>query len=73
MNAPIYACQRCGRTEYVHPDSRGFPPDIAKRKLQKQCRANGCPCPNPVYRAGVDPSLEAIRRLAAGAVSGGQP
>jgi hypothetical protein len=34
------------------PDGRGFPPDIAKRKLRKLCASNGCSC-DPVYRAGI--------------------
>lgn len=41
-------CALCGRTEQVAPDGRGFPPDIAKRRLKKWCKANGCPC-RPVY------------------------
>lgn len=30
---PTQTCKLCGRAEYVIPDGRGFPPDIAKRKL----------------------------------------
>lgn len=47
---PTQTCKLCGRQETVTPDGRGFPPDIAKRKLQKWCKANGCPC-DPQYRA----------------------
>ncbi len=35
----------------VRPDGRGFPPDIAKRKLRKVCKEAGCSC-DPVYQAG---------------------
>lgn len=48
---PVYTCTLCGNKQAVRPDGRGFPPDIAKRKLQKQCKAKGCPC-EPQYRAG---------------------
>jgi len=52
MSQPTQTCQLCGRQETVVPDGRGFPPDIAKRKLVKWCKANGCPS-KPAYRAGV--------------------
>jgi len=52
MSQPTQTCQLCGRAETVVPDGRGFPPDIAKRKLQKWCKANGCPC-EPRYQAGI--------------------
>ena len=48
---PQQQCVLCGRVEIVKPDGRGFPPDIAKRRLVKNCRARGCPC-NPKYTAG---------------------
>ena len=51
MSTPTQTCQVCGRTEAVRPDGRGFPPDIAKRRLQKRCKEAGCPC-KPTYRAG---------------------
>lgn len=51
MRGPIQTCQLCGREETVTPDGRGFPPDIAKRKLRKKCKANGCKS-DPVYTAG---------------------
>jgi hypothetical protein len=41
-------CQACGRVEQVVPDGRGFPPDTAKRRLAKWCKANGCES-DPVY------------------------
>lgn len=52
MSAPTQTCALCGRGLVVRPDGRGFPPDIAKRKLKKWCNANGCPS-EPQYRAGV--------------------
>lgn len=59
MSEPTYTCALCGRQETVRPDGRGFPPDIAKRKLQRWCKANGCGC-KPEYRAGLSPDLERI-------------
>jgi hypothetical protein len=40
----------------VDPVGRGFPPDVAKRKLAKRCKAEGCPC-DPVYMAGIGAGL----------------
>lgn len=51
MTDPTQTCAKCGRTVTVTQDGRGFPPDIAKRRLIKACKANGCTC-EPVYRAG---------------------
>lgn len=51
---PTVACSLCGRSQVVTPDGRGFPPDIAKRKLRKVCRAAGCES-DPKYTAGVVP------------------
>jgi hypothetical protein len=48
---PIQVCLECGDKEVVRPDGRGFPPDIAKRRLAKRCRAAGHVC-DPQYRAG---------------------
>lgn len=59
MSAPTVTCQLCGRSRIVTPDGRGFPPDIAKRKLRRECAANGCAC-DPQYRAGIDPRLERL-------------
>lgn len=52
MSSPTQTCQLCGRVQVVTPDGRGFPPDIAKRKLIKRCESSGCEC-KPVYRAGL--------------------
>lgn len=52
MSEPTVTCALCGRSRVVVPDGRGFPPDIAKRKLRKDCQANGCSC-DPQYWAGV--------------------
>jgi hypothetical protein len=49
---PTQTCETCGRSVVVTPDGRGFPPDIAKRKLQRLCRDNGCERCVPVYTAG---------------------
>ena len=57
MSEPTVTCGLCGRKRTVVPDGRGFPPDIAKRKLERECKAAGCPC-KPQYRAGLDPRLE---------------
>lgn len=56
MPEPTMTCTLCKRQEVVRPDGRGFPPDIAKRKLKKRCNAAGCTC-DPSYLAGYDPSL----------------
>lgn len=52
-------CQECGAVEVVRPDGRGFPPDIAKRRLAKRCRQAGH-VSRPTYRAGLltGPSLD---------------
>ena len=52
MTQPTQTCLICGRSEIVRPDGRGFPPDIAKRRLIQKCKANGCPC-SPRYTAGL--------------------
>ena len=36
---PTQTCLLCGRQVVVTPDGRGFPPDIAKRKLRKACKS----------------------------------
>jgi len=51
MSLPTQTCGLCGRVVTVTWDGRGFPPDIAKRKLVKACKAEGCPC-EPHYLAG---------------------
>jgi hypothetical protein len=50
---PTYTCNDCGRVVVVRMDGRGFPPDIAKRKLKKMCKDDGCPCSDPKYLAGI--------------------
>lgn len=57
MSEPVYTCKLCYRQVEVADDGRGFPPGIARRKLQNLCRANDCPC-DPQYTAGVSPELE---------------
>ena len=52
MTMPTQTCQLCGRAVIVTPDGRGFPPDIAERRLRKLCKPNGCPS-SPKYRAGL--------------------
>jgi hypothetical protein len=64
MSEPAVTCDQCGDHLIVVPDGRGFPPDIAKRKLRKQCRAKGCDG-EPQYMAGIDPAL--ARKLGLGA------
>ena len=49
---PRQTCQTCGDYEEVRPDGRGFPPDIAKRRLAKRCTSKGHRC-SPAYRAGL--------------------
>lgn len=49
---PTVTCALCGRRMVVQQTGRGFPPDVARRKLKKACVADGCEC-EPVYRAGV--------------------
>lgn len=61
MSQPTQSCTECGRVEIVTPDGRGFPPDIAKRKLRKRCQAAGCPS-KPAYRAGIGAGLQALLR-----------
>lgn len=48
---PQQRCLVCGDVEIVRPDGRGFPPDIAKRRLIKRCRESGHTC-QPKYTAG---------------------
>jgi uncharacterized protein CbrC (UPF0167 family) len=59
MSQPVQTCQLCGRAETVTPDGRGFPPDIAKRRLKKWCNANGCKS-EPKYTAGMSASIRAF-------------
>jgi len=41
VSQPSVICAECGQGVTVTPDGRGFPPDIARRKLAKLCRAAG--------------------------------
>jgi hypothetical protein len=52
MGEPTQTCTTCGDVEIVRMDGRGFPPDIAKRRLAKRCAAKGHTCA-AVYRAGL--------------------
>ena len=52
MTEPTQTCTTCGAVEIVRPDGRGFPPDIAKRKLAKRCKAAGHTS-TPRYLAGL--------------------
>jgi hypothetical protein len=50
--SPTVTCGKCGRSREVRPDGRGFPSDIAKRALRKECEAAGCKG-DPQYQAGL--------------------
>lgn len=52
MSEPTQTCTACGRVVVVQQTGRGFPPDVAKRKLAKLCAADGHES-RPQYRAGV--------------------
>lgn len=58
---PMHTCLVCGDSELVVPDGRGFPPDIAKRKLAKRCKAAGHTC-DPRYTCGfaIGPSVRGM-------------
>lgn len=56
MSSPIVFCKTCGTEMVVKPDGRGFPPDIAQRKLVKSCKERGCDF-NIDYRAGMSQDL----------------
>ena len=49
---PTVTCKTCGAVVVVSPYGRGFPPDNAKRKLAKLCKANGHTS-DPQYMAGL--------------------
>lgn len=51
MSEPTVTCAVCGRRVTVEPAGRGFPPDVAKRKLAKICEGAGHE-PDLQYRAG---------------------
>lgn len=70
MSEPTQTCTTCGDVEVVRHDGRGFPPDIAKRRLAKRCKAAGHTC-TPTYRAGLSRDLaRAIARSFPPPVSG---
>lgn len=52
MSEPTQTCLICGDVEVVRPDGRGFPPDIAKRRLAKRCSQRGHKS-DPAYLAGL--------------------
>lgn len=52
MTEPNQKCEQCKRVVVVTPDGRGFPPDIAKRKLAKMCKKAGH-VSRPIYTSGV--------------------
>lgn len=52
MSEPTQTCEICGRQVAVTPDGRGFPPEIARRKLARLCQAAGH-ISDPKYRAGL--------------------
>lgn len=63
MSEPTQTCVLCGRVEIVRQSGRGFPPDVAKRRLARACNEAGCPC-QPQYLAGLGAGL--LRRLTDG-------
>lgn len=48
---PQYRCLECDRVIFVDRFARGFPPDAAKRRLVKACKADGHVA-EPTYLAG---------------------
>lgn len=64
MSEPTLICETCGDLEVVRPDGRGFPPDIAERRLAKRCKARGH-VSAPRYYAGLSFGLSA-RGMAGG-------
>jgi hypothetical protein len=55
---PVVYCCNCNAVRAVDLYVDGFPPDVAKRKLIKSCKAHGCKC-DPHYLAGarIDPII----------------
>ncbi len=62
MAQPLQRCEVCGDIEIVKPDGRGFPPDIARRRLQKRCHAKGHAC-RSIYTPGL--TVVGIRPMSA--------
>lgn len=58
MAEPRQTCTTCGDVEACRDWDRGFPPDAAKRRLAKRCKARGH-VSTPTYRAGMSPEIEA--------------
>lgn len=56
MSSPTQTCEICGVLVVVTFDGRGFPPNIAARKLTKICAAAGH-ASVPRYRAGLGGGL----------------
>lgn len=56
VTEPNQRCEECGRVEIVRMDGRGFPPDIAKRRLAKACKKAGH-VSRPIYTAGIGVGL----------------
>lgn len=49
---PHQTCTFCGTFVVVEPTTRGFPPNVARRKLRKLCQAMGHES-RPQYTAAV--------------------
>ena len=60
VSQPTQTCLTCGDVEVVRPDGRGFPPDIALRRLKKRCREKGHAC-HSQYRAGLYLAPKAVQ------------
>lgn len=52
MREPTITCVLCGNVEVVHLTGRGYPPEMARKRLKARCKADGCPC-QAQYLAGV--------------------
>jgi hypothetical protein len=60
--SPTQTCELCYRSVVVVPDGRGFPPDIAARKLKKEC--NACDCESkPKYTAGYNFNVSRLNNM----------
>lgn len=64
MSQPTQTCTTCGDSEVCREWDRGFPPDAAKRRLAKRCKAAGH-VSTPTYRAGLGLGVEALIRQTA--------
>jgi len=61
VSEPTQTCQTCGAVEVCKPYGRGFPPDVAARKLAKRCKEAGHKS-NPQYMAGIGAGFAALLR-----------